>query len=196
MPQPQPNPKARASKLGAEFDNILQRWTAGDSVNSIAKALTAKGCKTSSQNLQKWINRQLEKGNLPPRQPSGLGRRRKNSPVASSLGILPTNSDGPIEVPVVIAYLFRAPIHNNAVAVTAMEQLGIPRDQDDRPDWVAYAQKLGLARLRSYGDMDYFTLAACFLRWKAYTKSSPAWFQEVIKAAAALKRDMIVAASG
>jgi len=168
------------------------------------------GCETSVQNLQKWIDRRVKDGSFPSREPSGLGRPRAKIALASSLGLLPLTKKLEDDVIPTIAFLLlNAPNIPIDLAEHAMDEMGIPQLEMDEvgdwltPDWKGYAKQLGLARVRSLGDMDYFSLAAVFMDWtkdfqlaKTDTSWKKKWIPKVALAATNLRHEMLLAASG
>lgn len=202
------SPRAR-SVLEPHRKYILERWIGLNSVNSIANALSKMGCTTSAQNLQKWINSQVKDGSFPSRAPSGQGRPRAQTDLSSSLGILPLTANvDDFAIPTIVFLMLNAPNIPINFAEHAMEEMGIPQLEIGepgwlKPDWKGYAKQLGLARVRSLGDMDYFALAAVFMNWtdhfqnaKTDTSWKKKWIPKVAFAATKLRNEMLLAASG
>jgi hypothetical protein len=192
-----PHPRRpRKSRLDAQRGFITEKWLEDASLLTISQELNAAGCKTSYENLRKWVKREVQGNRLPPRVASTVGRPAGELPFTGSLGILPpasTLASTLIAIPSLLLWVFKTPSIPFTAVETVLKELNIPANSDGEPDFAAYAKAIGPQRVSAFGDGDYFLLAACLLDWKKYEEPDAYWVSATLCAAARIKQEMIVA---
>jgi len=156
--------RKRKSILDPHREYIRSQLAAGTSMNMIRDLLVERGPDVVYQNVRKWCLKNAKDLLEADPKRANLGRPKADRPV--SLGLLPHGpvDENSIRVPTFFRLLLEPRQFHKDNYDTVCAELEIDKDGKNDPlitmqRLVSWAKRIGKARVKSLGDLDYCLLA-------------------------------------